>query len=151
MFIFHSSSEVFFRFREKKKEKKKKSNFDCQRLSPGGMVAIMNAENCNNPGGKSHVPPFKSQRVRQHYIGIENVNWDYGPTGQNLFDGGNLVEPNRYQALSLTHTRTRTHTASSVRMQMFVFVLFINFFLSIITASSVKMQAFIFVLFLKCS
>ena len=39
---------------------------------------------------------MKIENFRQYCIAIDKVDWNYAPTGQNLFDGGSLLKANRY-------------------------------------------------------
>ena len=69
-------------------------------VSPAGMVAFMNAKYCGSQ--TSSVNMMKVEHFKQYYIAIDMVDWNYAPSGQNLFDGGSLLKANRYIAHSLT-------------------------------------------------
>ena len=60
----------------------------------GGMFAYYNATKCSGVKPKSH--PATGGQVRQYYITAEEVEWDYGPSGMNKYDGGALNVSGRF-------------------------------------------------------
>ena len=62
----------------------------------GGMYAYYNAKMCSSGGSipKSHLPA--GRQIRQYYITAEEVEWNYGPSGMNKYDGGSLTAPSRH-------------------------------------------------------
>ena len=58
----------------------------------GGMYAYYNAKVCSSSG--SH--PAAGGQVRRYFITAEEVEWDYGPSGMNKYDGGALNMSGRY-------------------------------------------------------
>ncbi|XP_071090670.1 hephaestin-like protein [Haliotis cracherodii] len=53
-----------------------------------GMVAIFDVRKCDR---LLYQPTYLSN-LRRHYIAAEEIIWDYGPTGRNLFNGDSLTE-----------------------------------------------------------
>ncbi|XP_076461304.1 hephaestin-like protein isoform X2 [Babylonia areolata] len=59
-----------------------------------GEVAFLNVTDCgylNSSASNTGLHKFK-----RYYIGIDEVDWNYAPSGQNLFDGGDLLQPGSY-------------------------------------------------------
>ncbi|KAK3576332.1 hypothetical protein CHS0354_039739 [Potamilus streckersoni] len=69
---------------------------------PGGMTAFLTVE----PGLFRPSVPF-SGTIRTYYIAAEEVEWNYGPGGLNLFDGGNLNATGSASAGYFTPSATR--------------------------------------------
>ena len=64
--------------------------FSCQvadHLS-GGMFTFYDAESCRKDLTTSK--PTSAGKVRKYYIAAEEGEWDYGPSGKNGYDGGDL-------------------------------------------------------------
>ncbi|XP_046574978.1 hephaestin-like protein [Haliotis rubra] len=53
-----------------------------------GMVAIFAVRMCD----RLRYQPTYLRNLRRHYIAAEEIIWDYGPTGRNLFTGDLLTE-----------------------------------------------------------
>ncbi|XP_048249700.1 hephaestin-like protein [Haliotis rufescens] len=53
-----------------------------------GMVAIFDVRKWY----LLHYQPTYLSNLRRHYIAAEEIIWDYGPTGRNLFNGDSLTE-----------------------------------------------------------
>ncbi len=64
--------------------------FSCQVADhfSGGMFTLYHAKQC---GKKSTAKPKLDGKLREYFIAAEEVEWDYGPTGMNLFSGGFLA------------------------------------------------------------
>lgn len=58
-----------------------------------GMKAFMNVHQCGRP--KPPIEQSLTGRVRRYYIAVEEVEWDYAPSGTNLYHGGRLDTPGR--------------------------------------------------------
>ncbi len=58
-----------------------------------GMFTFYNAKECSNREEDKRVD--LDGKLRRYYIAAEEVEWDYGPTGMNKFDGGRLNETDR--------------------------------------------------------
>jgi len=54
---------------------------------------------------KSHMST--GGKVRQYYIAAEEVEWDYGPSGMNKYDGGALTAPGSSSATFFTRSANR--------------------------------------------
>ena len=81
-----------------------KWDFSCQVADhfTGGMFAVYNAQECK----KSAPAPTFTGTVREYFIAAEETEWDYGPSGRNMFDGGFLKNGRRvYDAI---HNNTKT-------------------------------------------
>eukprot|EP00794_Sanderia_malayensis_P014202 gene14202-15684_t len=70
--------------------------FSCQVTDhySGGMFTFYNAQKCGGggPGLKRDGSTTAESNgiVREYFIAAEEVEWDYGPSGMNYFDGGKL-------------------------------------------------------------
>eukprot|EP00794_Sanderia_malayensis_P014203 gene14203-15685_t len=63
--------------------------FSCQVADhfSGGMFTTYNAKKCSkNPRNDD-----KFNTLREYFIAAEEIEWDYGPSGRNNFDGGYLA------------------------------------------------------------
>lgn len=58
-----------------------------------GMSALFNVTDC---GKAVDLPSVDGGETRVYYIAVEEVIWNYGPTGENNIDGASLTRPNRY-------------------------------------------------------
>ena len=56
------------------------------------MNAYLNVESC----GSAPIVEQLGGITRTYYLKAEQTAWNYGPSGQNLFDGGSLTDPGRY-------------------------------------------------------
>lgn len=58
-----------------------------------GMKAFFNVHQC----GRTKPPIKKSltDKVRRYFIAVEEEEWDYAPSGNNLYEGGPLNAPDR--------------------------------------------------------
>ena len=60
-----------------------------------GMYALFNVTKCD---GKKHpVPSVSGGKKRTYYIAANEIPWNYGPTGMNNMNGGNLTLADRYE------------------------------------------------------
>lgn len=64
----------------------------------GGMFAYYNAKSCSGGGGTSQPP--SGGKLRHYFIAAKEVEWNYGPSGMNKYDGGALDASDRFVLLS---------------------------------------------------
>ena len=62
----------------------------------GGMYAYYNAKTCSSKGSKPKSHATAGGEVRRYFIAAEEVEWKYGPSGLNKYDGGVLNVSGRY-------------------------------------------------------
>ena len=56
-----------------------------------GMFAFYNAKQCSS----KPVTPTVTGTTREYFLTAEEVEWDYGPSGMNRYDGGALNKAGR--------------------------------------------------------
>jgi hypothetical protein len=52
---------------------------------------------------KTPVQDQLSGNIRHYYLAAELEEWDYAPSGMNLYDGKNLTEPGRLACTIVTY------------------------------------------------
>lgn len=57
-----------------------------------GMVAFMDVKDCGYLNSSSS--SLNVQNFKQYFLAIDEQDWNYAPSGNNLFDGGSLLQPN---------------------------------------------------------
>lgn len=51
------------------------------------MQAIFEVKNCQNPAP----PPQETANIRHYYVAVEEILWNYAPSGINNFTGEELI------------------------------------------------------------
>lgn len=67
----------------------------------GGMFTYYNARKCPGTGGSPTRYSALGGQVRRYFIAAEEVEWDYGPSGTNKYDGGALNASGRFVSFQI--------------------------------------------------
>ena len=62
-----------------------------------GMSALFNVDKC---GRNVTMPTVSGNKTKMYYIAVDEVIWNYGPSGVNNIDGRSLTSPGRYYVSS---------------------------------------------------
>lgn len=65
------------------------------------MQGFYNVTSCNSDSGTTQ----RGGAVRNYYIAVEKVLWDYAPSGKDLINHTPLTEAGRWAKVSPAHTQ----------------------------------------------
>ncbi|XP_071964870.1 hephaestin-like protein [Antedon mediterranea] len=57
--------------------------------------------------GTTEIDGELNDKVREYYISAEDVEWNYAPTGMDMFNGGDITDPNKDSAIFFNQSESR--------------------------------------------
>lgn len=76
------------------------------------MQAFYEVKSCNGVSGTTQTDGV----VRNYYMAVEKVLWDYAPSGQDLINKINLTEANRWAKFRWANSTVMSYWTNTVKV-----------------------------------